>query len=484
MTDVSGQLVHATCVALDTVAGDGSASLPATGPVGILLRGPPGAGKSDLALRLIDQGGRLVADDQCELHRLEGAAGACLMARAPANIAGALEVRGLGILPIPALAQARVGLVVDLVAPEQIERLPEAAHETILGLDVPRIALHAFEAAALAKLRLALSFRSGVELFSDSPPGSIAKDKTLSEKTQIHRKDGDARAVVLVTGLSGAGRSTTLKILEDMGYEAVDNLPLNLLDSMIAEGGPVALGPVALGIDTRTRNFAVQAILDQLDRFAADLNLEITLLFLDCEDQILERRFTETRRRHPMAQDRRVADGIAAERLLVAPLRARADITVDTSGLSPSGLSRVLAGHLGLEAGPGMEIFVTSFSYRHGLPREADLVIDVRFLDNPHYQPALRDLDGRDPRVAAHIEADPAFEDFFAKLAGMIGPLLPRYEQEGKSYLTIAVGCTGGQHRSVAVAEKLNNWLNELSVRVNLSHRDIGSRHAPGIEQA
>lgn len=444
---MSLKLLHATCVALD---GRG-------GPFGVLLRGPSGAGKSDLALRLIDRGARLVADDQCEVAREESAAGPRLIARAPAEIAGALEVRGLGIAEVPSLAQAPVALIVDLVAPEAVERLPEAVREEILGVDLPRLALNAFEAAAPAKLDLALRRAAQSAAPPPARPGPAPEGP---------------RPVVLVTGLSGAGRSTALKILEDLGYEAVDNLPLDLLGSVAQESEPIALG-----IDIRNRGFSATTLLNQIDRLGA--GEQTTLLFLDCDDEVLERRFTETRRPHPLAADRRVADGIAAERRLIAPLRERADLTVDTTGLNGAELRRLLSGHLGLGDGPGMKIFVTSFSYRGGLPREADLVFDARFLANPHYEPALRPLDGRDPRVADYVANDPAHAAFFEGLTAMLAPLLPRYEHEGKSYLTIALGCTGGQHRSVAVAERLAAWFAGLGRPVELSHRELGPNPAP-----
>jgi len=443
---MSPKLLHATCVALDG----------RDGPLGVLLRGPAGAGKSDLALRLIDRGARLVADDQCEVTIEDGAAGPRLIARAPAEIAGVLEVRGLGITEVPSLAQAPVELVVDLVACDQIERLPDAETAEILGVDLPRLALDPFEAVAPAKLDLAL--RRVAQ--SAKPP---AKPLT--------GPDGP-RPVVLVTGLSGAGRSTALKILEDLGYEAIDNLPLDLLGTMAQEGGPIALG-----IDIRSRSFAAGPLLDQLDRLGA--GARTTLLFLDCDDEVLERRFTETRRPHPLAADRRVADGIAAERRLIAPLRERADLTVDTTNLSGAELRHLLSGHLGLGDGPVMKIFVTSFSYRGGLPREADLVFDVRFLANPHYEPGLRPLDGRDPRVADYVACDPTHAAFFQGLTGMLVPLLPRYEREGKSYLTIAFGCTGGRHRSVALAERLAAWLAGLGRPVELLHRELGPDPEP-----
>ncbi len=430
---MSSKLLHATCVALD---GRG-------GPLGVLLRGASGAGKSDLALRLIDRGARLVADDQCEVTIEDSGAGPRLIARAPAEIAGVLEVRGLGLAEVPSLAQAPVALIVDLVAPEAVERLPGAAAEKILGVDLPRLALDPFEAAAPAKLDLALRRLAQ----SDGPLGEPSAGPSAGPSGAAPEPDGP-RPVVLVTGLSGAGRSTALKILEDLGYEAIDNLPLGLLGSMGQAGGPIALG-----IDIRSRSFAAGTFLDQFDRLGA--GARTTLLFLDCDDEVLERRFTETRRPHPLAADRRVADGIAAERHLIAPLRERADLTVDTTNLNGAELRRLLSGHLGLGDGPGMKIFVISFSYRGGLPREADLVFDARFLANPHYEPGLRPLDGRDPRVADYVTGDPAYGAFFEGLTEMLAPLLPRYEREGKSYLTIALGCTGGRHRSVAVAERL-----------------------------
>lgn len=450
MRDKAARRVHATCVAVD---GPG-------GPRGVLLRGASGAGKSDLALRMIDQGARLVADDQCELHLRNGPDGARLLARAPAAIAGAMEVRGLGIVAVPTLAEAPVALLVDLVAPEAVERLPEDEREVIEGVALPRIALDPAAASAPAKVRVALEARA-----SALPAAGAAGEPAPGGGAQGRRR------VVLVTGLSGAGRSTALKALEDMGYEAIDNLPLRLLDAALAEDE--TLPAVAIGVDIRTRNFAADPLLDHLDRLAERADLAITLLFLDCDDRVLERRYTETRRRHPLALDRRVADGIAAERRLVAPLRARADLAIDTSMLAPGDLRRQLLGQLGLEHGPGMTVFLTSFAYRYGVPREADLVFDVRFLRNPHYVAELRPLDGRDRAVAAYIEADPAFAGFFAALTALIEPLLPRFEAEGKSYLTIAIGCTGGRHRSVFLAERLAAWFERLGRPVQLAHRDV-----------
>ena len=455
--------IHATCVALA-----GSA-----GPAAVLLRGPSGSGKSDLALRLIDQGATLVADDQCLLEAREAGGRRRLFARAPETIAGAMEVRGLGIVSLPRTAEAPVALLVDMAPPETVERLPEAAEEDLLGVAVPRIALDPFETSAPAKLRVALKTRlPAPEGCGPAAAGGAAQDAGPTGR----------RPLVLVTGMSGAGRSLALKILEDLGYEAVDNLPLDLLDALVPEGE--APRPLAVGVDIRSRRFAVRPLIDRLERLGPRPDLAVTLLFLDCESQVIERRFTETRRRHPLAHERPVADGINAERRLVAPLQARADLVLDTSQLNPADLRRILAGHFGLDRGPGMAVLVTSFSYRNGLPRAADLVFDVRFLANPHYDPALRELDGRDPRVAAYVEADPAFAAFFARLTGMLGPLLPRYAQEGKSYLTIAVGCTGGRHRSVAVAEKLAAWLAAQGLHADRVHRDLGAAAGEPAERA
>jgi RNase adaptor protein for sRNA GlmZ degradation len=496
MSPPKAHLVHATCIALDghdanggiggvgnaSGFGNGGGNGGGEGWRGILLRGASGAGKSDLALRLIDQGALLVADDQCALVRQGGH----LIARAPAAIAGALEVRGLGLRDVPSLADVPLALIVDLVpadAQDLLDRLPDAATEEILGVTVPYLALDPFAASAPAKLRMALR-GTEADLPRDGTPrpdsnGAPAAPSGPSPNSGIHPESDGRQQVAVVTGLSGAGHSSALKILEDLGYESVDNLPLSLLDALLGEGGPVAVG-----VDIRTRNFAARPLLERLDQLRADPDRAVTLLFLDCADEILERRFTETRRRHPLAQDRRVVDGIAAERQLVAPLRACADLVVDTSDLSATELRRFLSGHFALARTPAMSVFVTSFSYRHGLPREADLVFDVRFLANPHYQLELRALDGRDPRVDAFVAADTAFEPFFARLTAMLEPLLPRYEQEGKSYLTIAIGCTGGRHRSVAVAERLAAWLARGGREVHKSHRDVARGAGHGARQS
>ncbi|MCW5732065.1 MAG: RNase adapter RapZ [Alphaproteobacteria bacterium] len=281
--------------------------------------------------------------------------------------------------------------------------------------------------------------------------------------------------LVLVTGLSGAGRSSSLKILEDMGYEAVDNLPLALL-AALAELPPRADAGVpglAVGIDTRTRDFHAEAVLGVLAQLRGHPELDVKLLFLDCDDEVLQHRFTATRRRHPLAGERPVADGIRHERTLTFPMRNAADLVIDTSRLSLPELRRLIAGHFAPATGPGLAVAVTSFSYRLGLPREADLVFDVRFLRNPHYEEHLRPHSGENPDVAAFIMQDPAFAPFQTRLSEMVLSLIPSFRREGKTYLTIAIGCTGGRHRSVHVARELARALEDDGQKVTLLHRDI-----------
>jgi RNase adapter protein RapZ len=283
--------------------------------------------------------------------------------------------------------------------------------------------------------------------------------------------------VLLVTGMSGAGRSTALKTLEDLGYETFDNLPASLVPALVestATDGPA----IAVGADTRTRGFAAETMFETLAEVIGRTGRELEVLFIDCDDERLERRYTETRRPHPLAGDHSIMDGIRRERQVVSGLRDRADLVIDTSALTAADLKRVLTGHFALDA-HGMRIFVTSFAYRIGIPRDADLIFDVRFLDNPYYVDKLRTLTGHDPAVAAHIQRDVDFAPFFDRLWRLLRPLLPRYEIRGKTYLTIAIGCTGGRHRSVYVAERLASRLREAGWRVEIAHRDLPS---PGLD--
>lgn len=289
--------------------------------------------------------------------------------------------------------------------------------------------------------------------------------------------EGDGRLkVLIVTGLSGAGKSSALDVLEDLGWEVVDNLPLFLLGVLLRHDHRDDLGfehAVAIGVDSRTRDFAPDRLKTEIARFKARPDLEVHLAFFACDSDVLHQRFTATRRRHPLAQDRPVMDAIRSESRVMAPIRLDADQVIDTTLLAQPDLRRLLAGWFGLAHGGGMTIDVVSFSYRLGLPREADLVFDVRFLKNPHYDAALRRLSGRDSAVAGFIAADPAWRPFNEGLTGLLGTLVPHYRREGKSYLTIAVGCTGGRHRSVFTAETIAGDLRQRGHAVTVRHRDL-----------
>jgi UPF0042 nucleotide-binding protein len=282
--------------------------------------------------------------------------------------------------------------------------------------------------------------------------------------------------VLLVTGLSGAGKSTALKAIEDLGYDAVDNLPLPLLESLFESPDNYkragSQGAIAIGLDTRTRAFDPDSFEHHLNELTARPDLEVKVVFLECGDEMLRRRFTETRRPHPLAGGAGVMSGVTAERQLLAPLKERADYIFDTTDLTAHNLRRLLAGHFRLDVNHGMTISVVSFSYRLGLPREADLLFDVRFLANPHYVADLQPLTGHDPAVGEFIAQDPAYKEFFDGVTKLVLSLLPHYQREGKSYLTLAFGCTGGRHRSVFLAEQVANVLSDKGYAVTLSHRD------------
>ena len=281
--------------------------------------------------------------------------------------------------------------------------------------------------------------------------------------------------VVVVTGLSGAGKSSALHILEDVGYEAIDNIPVSLLGRLLWPGTEQVTQrePLAVGVDIRTRDFHADAFPREVAPLRARADIDLRLVFLDCESNVLVRRFTETRRRHPLHPDRPVSDSIRTERSLLAPVREAADVVIDTSQLSVAELRRLLERRFAPEGLHKLTLSVVSFAYGNGLPREADLVFDVRFLQNPHYIDALRPGSGLDADVASYIEQDRGFGPFFESLTVMLGGLLPRYREEGKSYLTIAVGCTGGRHRSVRVAERLAAHLRTHGDNVVLRHRDL-----------
>lgn len=283
--------------------------------------------------------------------------------------------------------------------------------------------------------------------------------------------------VVLVTGPSGAGRSTAIHVLEDLGYEPIDNLPLSLVPRLL--DGPALARPIALGVDVRNRDFSAEALIEAIDRMTRDPRVAVEVLYLDCRPEELVRRYGETRRRHPLTSTE-PADGIAREIDLLAPIRARAEVLVDTTELSPHDLKAEIAHwfHLGGGAQARLGVSVQSFSYKRGVPRGIDMMFDCRFLKNPHWDEALRPLDGRAPEVAAYVATDSRFDDFFGKILDLALMVLPAHVEEGKAHLTIGLGCTGGQHRSVVLTEKLAAALAQSGWQVSKRHRELERRAA------
>ncbi|MDD9938341.1 MAG: RNase adapter RapZ [Myxococcales bacterium] len=285
--------------------------------------------------------------------------------------------------------------------------------------------------------------------------------------------DGDVGKVhlVAVTGMSGAGRSTALRMLEDLGCYCVDNMPPALIPELISMlSSEAELTRVAVGMDVRAGRFLEGAgeVLDGLE--AAGHTVE--LIFLESADDELVRRFSETRRAHPLAPGGNVLAAIQRERERVAPLRARAKLIVDTTGMSVHDLRRMLVDHIARgERSPRMVTRVMSFGFKYGVPVDADLVFDLRYLPNPHFVPELRPKTGLDPAVAGFVFAADEAGELLDDLAALLTKLLPRYEREGKAYLTVAVGCTGGRHRSVAMAERLAAALADAG-EIRVEHRD------------
>jgi UPF0042 nucleotide-binding protein len=261
-----------------------------------------------------------------------------------------------------------------------------------------------------------------------------------------------------------------------MGWEVVDNLPLTLLTRLLATQeaqGTQGTRPLALGIDSRTRGFDARAIVERIKAMREQDGAAIGTLFLDCTGVELERRYSETRRRHPLAPDRPASDGIHRERELVAPLRRWADHVIDTTGSNANDLKAELRDRFGQAGDQETVLSVMSFGFARGLPRNADLVFDMRFLRNPHWDDELRPLTGLDDGVNAYVIADPAYAEAMTRIDGLVDLLIPRYKAEGKSYLTIAFGCTGGRHRSVHCAQRMGQRLRDGGFAPSVVHRDI-----------
>jgi UPF0042 nucleotide-binding protein len=292
--------------------------------------------------------------------------------------------------------------------------------------------------------------------------------------------------LLLVTGLLGAGKTTALKVLEDLGWEVIDNFPIRLLDRLIDKAGSPATdsrAPLAIGFDSRTRGFDARKVIQRVKHLTARADLEITTLFLDCAGRELERRYNETRRRHPLAQDLPVASGIAAERELMEPLRRWADMVISTTDFTSNDLQQAVRERFGDETGAqDTTISITSFGFARGMPPIADLVFDMRFLDNPHWDPVLREQTGQDQAVADHIRRDEAWDEAFSRIRDLVLVLLPRYRAQGKAYVNIAFGCTGGRHRSVFSAEQLAAALRAAGYAPSVLHRNLSARAADMVE--
>ena len=301
----------------------------------------------------------------------------------------------------------------------------------------------------------------------------------MASESAAHRPEHRQR-ILLVTGMLGAGKTTALRELEDLGWEAIDNFPIRLLHRLV---GPEPGGhSLALGFDCRTRGFVPADVIERVKWLQEREDVEVTTLFLDCAGHELERRFNETRRRHRLAQDAPVSIGIAAERELLVPLRRWAEVLIDTTSFSTNDLQQRIRELFAETAPQDLTVTVSSFGFARGMPPVADLVFDMRFLDNPHWVPELREQTGLDEGVGEHVSQDPAYASAFERIRELLLELLPRYAAQGKTYVNIAFGCTGGRHRSVFVAEKIAEALRAGGFSPTVLHRNLGSRAAEMIE--
>lgn len=272
--------------------------------------------------------------------------------------------------------------------------------------------------------------------------------------------------IYFITGLSGAGLSSALKSLEDLGFEVLDNFPLHLVHDFLKTPDKHPR-PIAFGIDTRTRSFSPENLTQ-----AYKDTPNAKLLFINCDQITLQKRFTETRRRHPLAKERPLIDGIEKEINWLEPLKKQADFVIDTTTLSIHDLRRQIEERCGSNEHQALNITLLSFGFKHGTPREADMILDARFLKNPHWIADLKSKTGQNKDVQDYIETDPEFTPFVQNTQNLLKPLLPRYQNEGKSYFTLAFGCTGGKHRSVYLAEKLKPWIEDQGFGCSIVHRD------------
>ncbi len=277
--------------------------------------------------------------------------------------------------------------------------------------------------------------------------------------------------LIFVTGPSGAGRTTAINALEDAGFEAIDNLPLSLAPRLL--DGPTLDHPLVLGVDTRNRDFSVAALIEAIDLLSRRTDLDLQVLYLDCGADALLQRFSATRRRHPMAPDESPRVGIRRELELLGPIQARADVLIDTTDMSPHTLRAEVERWFAPQPEERLAITVQSFSYKRGVPRGLDTMFDCRFLRNPFWDPDLRGLNGTDERVQAFVASDERFDAFFEHVQGLAQLIIPAHVEEGRTHVSIGFGCSGGQHRSVTLTEKLSKTLASQNWRVTVRHREL-----------
>lgn len=297
----------------------------------------------------------------------------------------------------------------------------------------------------------------------------------MKRQDEIQRQP--APLVLVVTGMSGAGRTTAVNALEDLGYEAVNNLPVSMVEALVE---PVVgtSAPIAIGVSSRSRGFSARQLTETVGMLRDRWRAGTVLVFLDCEDDELVSRFSQTRRRHPMAPAENAVTGVARERDLLSAVHERADAVIDTTGMTPHELKADLAARFALDRSAGLSVTVQSFSYKRGTPHGADMVLDCRFLRNPYWDESLRALDGRDAAIQDFVRNDERFDAFFARLREMMDLLLPAYRDEGKAHFTLAFGCTGGRHRSVTLAEAMGAALRDCGWSVSIRHPELERRGA------
>ncbi|SET95245.1 RNase adapter RapZ [Paracoccus homiensis] len=309
----------------------------------------------------------------------------------------------------------------------------------------------------------------------------MVNDEVMNEQTEFDAGQV-AQRVVLVTGPSGAGRSTAINVLEDLGFEAIDNLPLSLIPRLL--DGAARPTPLALGLDVRNRDFSTSNVIELIDRLTRHPGFAPEVLFLDCEPDVLIRRYSETRRRHPLSPEGSPLSGVTAEIDVLAAIRSRADVLVDTSELSPHDLKAELARWFDTQASQRLSLSLHSFSYKRGVPRGLDVMFDCRFLANPHWEAELRELNGTDTPVQDFVATDSRYDEFFQRCRDLLLFLLPAHVEEGKTHLSVGFGCTGGKHRSVTLVEKMSQALAEAGWPVSIRHRELERRIAASSAHA